>query len=228
MDATSNRVLTRMREYLLKLRNFVTHSVASVGALALLWWYSRRAPSRSVLDVHIVDVSGADENGQLVLDRISVALEQINRFDARRLRRLRRDVERIIIWRQPTPASFVQCGRMITLDVDFVLDYQVEARSAVLVHEATHARLSTHGIHQSGRHFAAVERRCYLEQLAYLERVPDAEAWRDWTRQVLADKIYGESKAIENTGMRPHRIRFLKGLGLPGWLERLLLRLVPK
>lgn len=199
--------------------------VALTAGHIALTWRLRRAPARSAEGVLVFDVTSTQALGAKTTERVAAALEVIEKVDPRRLRRLRAYVRRLVVWQQPFAfASFNPRGSTIFLDSEFVLGYSPEILSSFIVHEATHARLHACGVSDVNRNYAAIERRCFLEQLSYLQRMPRTENIRQWVSERLIALESRPSKDDEEKAMRAQRVTFIRSIGLPRWIEAFVIR----
>jgi hypothetical protein len=125
----------------------------------------------------------------LVFERVDAALSLIKTYDPLRYRRILCDVERI--WVFLVPGGLGQFRRSLkSCDIDerFVLaeTTRPEQIAAVIVHEATHARLFHCGIGYEAELRARVEAVCCRRELAFAARLPDGDQIRDEGERRLA------------------------------------------
>jgi hypothetical protein len=165
--------------------------------------------------------------GEAALDRVERALMLIALHDPVRYRRILRDLERIWVHLvvgggAEFDASLLACK----LDERFVLDESTptEVIAAMIVHEATHARLWHYGIPYDAPIRHRIEAICARREIAFANRLPDGALTRDQAQDLLslcADPSYWSGVAFAERypdGMRST----LRHLGMPEFLVRTL------
>jgi hypothetical protein len=153
----------------------------------------RGYPSIRVGPLWLIDASLT--NNESVLPRLAAAIALIKGIDPRRLRRLERDLQRVIVLGVETPnAGYDPHMPAIFVRVGAVTDYTAQLTAALLVHEATHARIWSAGVHEVEAIHDRLERRCWLETLAFAVRIPDSSALREWVEGILRERSWGAYK----------------------------------
>ena len=109
--------------------------------------------------------------------RMAAAVELVALHDARRFRTVTR-LRRIVIGGHVDgpPAFYSRAGRACIFALSYVDATAVSLAwlASALVHEATHARIHDLGVPFAEARRARTERLCIAEQLAFLQRLPDA------------------------------------------------------
>jgi hypothetical protein len=165
------------------------------------------------LDVYI-DADSKDPNDtQVVVDRLSAALELLNLIDPRRLARIRDEVPRVYI--EPAASSrYFAASNAIGLALRLVQRHDAETIAATLVHEATHARIERRGIRAWPDLLSRIERRCVLEEIAFLEKVPGADDLIAHYRAQLDRPWWTPQRRFERM------VRYFEEIGAPRWFLR--------
>jgi hypothetical protein len=184
------------------------------------------APSRRVHGCWIGGVGTAGENREL-LDKVGAAVALLALHDPVRLRRIRRDLKRILIyWLHGALGSYYQPLEMCLLDSDFITRPTTSPAmiAATIVHEATHARLDRWGFGYAESIRPRVERVCARAELAFAARIPDGQSVVAGAQAILAapDTYWSDQEhaRAEVKGLRND----LDRLALPKWLDRWLRR----
>lgn len=123
-----------------------------------------------------VCVHANDGEYDAVLAKVGAALRLIGELDPRRLERLRQDVRSILVI-HAGQSAFGYASRLMQLDLPLVTRGSAGMVAIVIVHEAAHARLAAAGIITTRHTEARIERRCVLEQIAFMRLLEEA-GWR--------------------------------------------------
>ena len=164
-----------------------------------------------------------DDEGlnELLASRVALALDLIAACDPRRFARIRRDMPNVHIIREGG-GIFDATTHTCVVDWPSVMWHPVAYLAETIVHEATHARLHAMGIGYPEEWRRRVERRCLLEEIAFLRRLPDDGALAAEREAAVEGKLAREwwapHKAIDRT------IRRARAERMPGWLVRWLER----
>jgi hypothetical protein len=169
--------------------------------------------------------SGAQNESEPYLRCVEEALRLIKVYDRVRYNHLIRDLERV--WVRPLPGI---CGRFnyslsaCELDPRFLLAETSfpEGIAAVIVHEATHARLQRCGIGYGEDLRARVEAVCIRRELAFAAKLPNGEQVREQAERALelgATRGYWTDADFYKRE-RSGYIEMLRYVGLPDWLAR--------
>ena len=148
----------------------------------LFYWTTRLAWALSRKDataqVPVGALFGSSDTQKQAIPKVVAALRCIQRVDAVRYQRIKRQIERVFvlgnrliaygIWYPPL--------HMIALADDWVEDNATscERIALTIVHEATHARLSCVGYDEPLR--GRVERICNYQALVFASRLPEGDA----------------------------------------------------
>ena len=199
------------------------HLVAGYS-YAGIYWQLRSAPRILADGVPIYDFTDREHADALeALARHAEAVRFLAQHDPRRMRQLRRDVKRILILRNPIgPAAYMPRVAAAVLDCDMV-KHPPAASAALLVHEATHARLWRRGIRDMPSYHGRIERRCNREMLAFIRQAPGAGYLEEWARQLAAAV---PDYAADSAEVKRRKLAGLGQLGIPSWLARLVDRLL--
>ena len=160
-----------------------------------------------------------------ILRRVEEALRLIRKYDQLRYNRLTRDLERV--WVRDIPGAignFNKSMRVCTLDREFVVAERSSAEliAAIIVHEATHARLDRCGIDYKEELRSRIEAVCIRRELAFATKLPSGAQLREnaerslelcatqelWTNAAIAERH--DEAAVER----------LRQLGAPEWVGR--------
>jgi hypothetical protein len=125
--------------------------------------------------------------GSEFLQRTLEALELVERFDARRFRRIQQEVQFIVHAELRSGADYRRPGRFCVVDFtrfDFAKDHDWYLRcyAAALVHEATHGALYSRYVGYTRRNRLRIERLCHSEELRFLKRLDTPD--RYWSVQI--------------------------------------------
>jgi hypothetical protein len=161
----------------------------------------------------------------LLLQRVEWALDLIKSHDRVRYDRLIQDIERV--WVRLVPhglGSFNEPINTCELDTRFVRaeTSTPEQIAAVIVHEATHARLLRSGIDYSQDLRARVEAICLRREIAFATRLRNGAQIRESAERVLelysADDNWSDAALDEQYSKGS--IEALRHLGVPNWVVR--------
>lgn len=152
--------------------------------------------------------------------KIRDALDLINRVAPFRLRRLRREVQRIWVFPvAPNLAEWHHTSRMCVLDSEFAQSSTttISQLAATLVHEATHGRLNRLGFKYHEDRRLDIERVCLAEEIRFAKQLPDGqEIIRDAESQMARPASDWTTASLNEA-----RLDSLRQLNCPGWLVRL-------
>ena len=116
------------------------------------------------------DVDTAD-----VLRRLDEALGLIERWVPHPFRRLRRDVDRVLVQRYACRGAYLPEGHTCLVELTFVVnrDFSTAQIAATILHEAMHARLHRVGFRLEMADRARQERFCRRAEIEFGRAVPD-------------------------------------------------------
>jgi hypothetical protein len=174
--------------------------------------------SRMIRDepIHIaVELEDADVADATTIDStICESLRLLSAYAPRHMNGLTRAVRCVLLQRAPN-SSFLTASRVIVLDLSMVRRGDPLLLAAILVHEATHARIAAAGIHAYRDLQARIERRCLLEQVGFLCKVPGGEPLAEYFSQFF------EVRWWDNANVTKRRVGYFSDIGVPIWLVRL-------
>lgn len=158
---------------------------------------------------------------EIILRRVEEALALIRTFDPVRYNRIVSDLDRV--WVRPVPiylGHFNASLNACEIDIDFVLDKasSPEQIAAIIVHEATHARLDSFGYEEKLR--PRIEAVCLGREIAFAAKLPNGAHVRESAESTLAacgTENYWSNAAFENRDVQAAR-----DLGIPDWFIRTL------
>jgi hypothetical protein len=161
-----------------------------------------------------------------ILRRIEEALLLIKRYDRIRYDRLLRDLQRVWVLLLPSSIAIFEYG-IYTCEIDtrycLAETTTPELLAAVIVHEATHARLWRRGIRYEEAQRPRIEEICIRREMAFAVKLPNGEAARDKAEQTLALCATGEywTSAAFRERYIEGGVEILRYVGAPGWLTRI-------
>jgi hypothetical protein len=168
-----------------------------------------------------------EDDPEPILRRIEEALSIIKRYDRVRYDRLLRDLQRIWVLVLPTGlANFTYNIYACEIDTRYFLAETTtpELIAAVIVHEATHARLWRRGIGYEEARRPRIEEICLRREIAFAAKLPNGEDVRDRAERTLtlcASGEYWTNAAFYERNIEGS-FEALRYLGTPNWMLRLL------
>jgi hypothetical protein len=168
-----------------------------------------------------------------ILRRIEQALLLIKRYDRIRYDRLLRDLQRVWVLLLPSSIAGFEY-RIYTCEIDtrFCLAETTtpELLAAVIVHEATHARLRHCGIGYEEAQRPRIEEICLRREIAFGAKLPNGEAVRDQAERTLGLCATGEywTSAAFRERYIEGGVEILRYVGAPDWLARVFRWLLVK
>jgi tetratricopeptide (TPR) repeat protein len=154
-------------------------------------------------------------------DVIDEALNLIKRHDPLRYARLTRDVKRVVISALPGDiASFEQSVQACALDERFVAAHasQPEIIAAVIVHEATHARLMRCGVGYEEALRSRVEAVCARRERAFAAKLPNGQLVSEQAERTMALAPETFTDAAKRERDYKGDVAMFSYLGFPTWL----------
>jgi hypothetical protein len=168
-----------------------------------------------------------EDEPEPILRRIEEALSLIKRHDRVRYDRLIRDLQRIWVLVLPTGlANFTYEIYACEIDTRYFLAETTtpERIAAVIVHEATHARLWRCGMGYEEARRPRIEEICLRREIAFAAKLPNGEDVRDRAERTLTLCASGEYWT--NAAFYERRIEgsfeALRYIGTPNWMLRFL------
>jgi hypothetical protein len=138
----------------------------------------------------------SDETSPPALDALRDALDVLRDVDPRRYRRLRRDVTWIAAADHAfAHATYAPAAAAITIGSHILAHHGPRVVASYIAHEGAHARIWASGVSHSRARLAAIERRCLLEQQAFVHRLKDAAAIKRWIDDIVRSEPW---KSHEN------------------------------
>jgi hypothetical protein len=191
-------------------------SRAVIGLVAL------RCGRASAYGIPLVSLDYAKDGvNELFFAKVTLALGLIDKYDHRRLSRMRRDLSAIWLVRAGGAYFEVSTRRCVLSWQNVVAD---DARSVAmtLVHEAAHARISGRGVVKTPRAIAARhEAAAIRQQIAFATLLPDNESLLKYYSTVLQTPWWTPEQ------MRERQLEQLRAYDLPDWVVRLAMRRMP-
>jgi len=158
-----------------------------------------------------------------ILHRIEEALLLIKRYDRIRYDRLLRNLQRVWVLLLPSSVANFEYGiYTCQIDTRYCLAETTtpELLAAVIVHEATHARLWRRGIRYEEAQRPRIEKICIRREIAFAAKLPNGEAVRDQAERSLAfcaTGAYWTGAAFRERYIEGG-VEILRYMGAPGWL----------
>jgi hypothetical protein len=160
---------------------------------------------------------GSEDGAPADLAAAGAALALLAVTSPRAVARLRRDVPRVALTTLHGLAGGYSYGTgWVLLDVEYLRTHQPGCVAALLVHEATHARIRRMGAITLRGRAERVERRCVREQAAFAETLPVGVGVCDQCAAAIARGTAGGWWAPDREGER--RAAGARELGAPRWL----------
>ena len=190
------------------------------GVTRLVWPITQRLlPKREHRGFLLMTFPNAEGMDEVVMARLALALDLVAAVDPRRFARIRRDMPHVRVVRAGG-GFFEVATASCVVDWPGTMWNPVVDLAKTIVHEATHARLQRVGIGYPEAWRRRIERRCMLEEVAFLRRLPDAgaEAARRQAQvePALATEWWLPHHAIEKA------LAQARAEGVPRWLLRWL------
>jgi hypothetical protein len=160
-----------------------------------------------------------------LLQRVERALDLIKSHDRVRYDRLIQDIERV--WVRVVPhgiGAFNEAIDACELDTRFVRaeTSTAEQIAALIVHEATHARLLRSGIDYGDDLRARVEAVCFRREIAFATKLPNGAQVRESAERNL--KLYSDDALWTDAALEGRHVKgaseALRYLGVPNWVVR--------
>ena len=167
------------------------------------------------------------DSSTAVFDRVGEGLRLIEQYDPVRFRHLVRDLDRIWVNVLPGPLGQYQRElKLCVLDQRYVLaeDTTPDLIAAVIVHEATHARLERCGIGYDEPLRGRVEAVCFRRELAFANKLPNGSGAQQRAKRYL--EYYTPEKFALPAQLERHErgsAEALRYLGTPEAIIRAIL-----
>ena len=147
--------------------------------------------------------------------RVQRALELIDRYDPRRLDRIRRDV-RAIGGVSDGMNHYEEASRTIVLSLPAVLWDTPAELALTIVHEATHGRISDRGIRYYLENRDRIEAACVHQEVAFASTLPGGEVLAEAMLKKLETPWWSDEAIHEG------ELRLAEAEEMPRWYLRLL------
>ena|SRR5437867_156669 len=179
----------------------------------LLVWSARRYVVVGC-EVRVADSSEAAGD---VFTKVGAALHLIAKYSPRLSARLRGDLKRFL-FADVSGGRYLVGLRTCLIGVGYARRVAPLELAMMMVHEATHARLSRSGFRYAGECRERIERICVAAEIAFAQRVPGSEAAVEKARALLDTEWWDPEKSAEDT------IAELRKRGVPAWVTSILRR----
>lgn len=157
----------------------------------------------------------------LYVAKVRRGLEYLKAYDPRRYRRLRQDVDRIVVIHQAGPHYDHRIGAIVLRGKTFARKPIPEV-ALTLVHEATHARIQAWGIEYVPEIRGRIEHACIRQEIAFARRIPQGEKFAEGSRKALQQPWWTEER------LHDKQLAEMEASRIPRWIARALLRLGSK
>jgi hypothetical protein len=155
----------------------------------------------------------------LFFAKVRRALQLIERYEPRRLGRVRRDIA-IIAGMAGGPHHYERIVRMIALSWPGVLRGTPSQTAMAIVHEATHARVDDRGIPYEEDLRGRIEGICVRQEAAFARLLPAGDGLADAVVKMLEQPWWTPDRLVRG------RETALRADGIPEWLVRIAVRLM--
>jgi hypothetical protein len=181
------------------------------------WWKIRLKHWSSRARICGISVyAEADESFRaLYFAKVRRALELIEQHDPKRLRRIRRDLRRVVVT-ESEGNHYEPLLAMCVLSWRAIHSQSVEHIALTIVHEATHGRIDQAGIAYRENLRARIEAACVGQAAAFARRLPDGEGLAAAAERTLETPWWTPEELRERT------LGQLRADGAPEWVIRLL------
>ena len=189
--------------------------------------FTYRVGTRRVLHGIPCSVIGGDSAAtQRILSRLDAALELIEAYEPRRLRRLAADTQRVLVVGKERLYGGTTLGSLgwCVFTVPFANDDRQtpEGLATAMVHESTHARIRACKGIRDAQWRTREEVVCIKQERAFAGLLPDGGRFVDWADERLA-RTAAEWAAVFSKQTDPEQL--LRDNGAPRWLTRAIMRL---
>jgi hypothetical protein len=180
---------------------------------SLAWVGSRFVPHRTIHGLRLAAFSH-EEDGEVLLDKVTAALNLIASRDPRRFARIRRQMRAVFV--VPAGGEIYDHGLRGYMATASLLRQRSPAHVALaIVHEATHARLWASGIRSTAANLDRIERLCIAQEIAFAQRLPDAEALTTFAKGKLERPWWAPEEGRRRVD------EMAQSLGVPAWVVKL-------
>jgi len=195
--------------------SLVVKGVAGHISRAFLGIFALGCGRGSAYGIPLVSFDDAKDGvNELFFAKVTLALGLIDKYDHRRLSRMRRDLS--AIWLVRVGGAYFEVGtRRCVLSWQNVVAGDARSIAMTLVHEATHARIFGRGVMKTPRatavrHEAAAVR----QQITFATLLPDNESLLKYYSTVLQTPWWTPEQ------MRERELEQLRAYEVPDWVVR--------
>ena len=160
---------------------------------------------------------------EVAFDRMVAGLDLLAHYEPSIVARLRHDAKGILVWEREISSGVASWHfgiKLIFANARFLCDPETTSAdvAAMLVHEATHARLDRLGYGSDRR--ARIEALCFRRERAFARRLPDSQGLlEEIERQLQRDPSYwADTVHLQRVADE------LTKLGVPAWVIRVIQR----
>jgi len=175
-----------------------------------LAWVSRSSPRAVAGTTHIVDLVGGERASERIY-RLLEALALIQQELPVRDASLRRHLSKILVTAGGGPSYSIPL-RACVLDASFLASASTPDIAAMVLHEATHARILWWGIGYGQHARRRVETLCVKVELELLSRLPNCDAIIQSRTAWLARGWWDDKELLQRHTQR------LTDHGIPRWI----------
>lgn len=187
-----------------------------------LFWI---ADKETICGIVVGTLAQSEDHQKIIFERVEKALLLIQAYDTIRFGQIRRHVESIFVFGDPSANGYWhQKLRMCELEETFVRgeSSSIAAIASAIVHETTHARLMHLGFGYEEPKRLRIEQICLDAERAFARRLPDGE---ELLNQLEDSKSYYSEDCFSDAGRREATLNALSTLNVPKWVIRLLTKL---
>lgn len=185
----------------------------------LPWWLVMWTAEHRVIEGCDVRVAHSAENAGDVFKKVGDALSLIARHRPRLAARLRRDVKHLL-FADVSGGRYLAGLQVCLIAVGYARRVPPLELAMMIVHEATHARLSRAGFRYVGECRERLERICVRAEVAFAQCVPGSRAAVEKAQAMEQSQWWDPEKSAEAT------LAELRRRGVPAWVMAVLRRLV--
>lgn len=172
---------------------------------------------RRVVEGCQVCVVESDANADEVFGKVEDALRLLEKYGPRFHARLRRDVKRLL-FTETSGGNYLTGLRTCRIAIDFARRVPPLELAMMIVHEATHARLSRRGFSYADDCRERIERICVGAEIAFAQRVPGSDAAIGKAHALLEKEWWTSENSLDAT------MAELRERGVPAWLTKIVRR----
>ena len=184
----------------------------SRAVIGMVAWGCGRASAYGIPLVSLDDAK--DAINEIFFAKVTLALGLIDKYDHRRLGRMRRDLSAVWLMRAGG-AYFEVSTRRCVLSWQNIVAGDARSIAMTLVHEAAHARIYRRGVMKTPRATAARhEAAAVRQQIAFATLLPDSESLLKYYSTVLQTPWWTPEQ------MRERELEQLRAYKISDWIVR--------